>query len=1569
MVNIFKWSKTSADNASDALPDINWQENQAPSTVNNSSRNEMAHVAKYRDDLGGVTVVGGTVDAVEVTSNSDLTEGGTVSPTVLPDGFIVTWKQTDNNTGAMTLAVDGIPGKPLRPNNANPVVEFEADVFKTGEYITAIYDAANDMFLGRGSKEPKRTNLEDLDPSIAGALVQVGTVIPWALDSVPAGWYECMGQELNRAAYADLDALFSADGYPYGDGDAATTFNLPDYRGRFHRAQDSSAEVDPEENARTDRGDGLGGDRVGTKQGDQFDNHTHTWNQGSGSTNTTGSHTHTYSRTIQNKQGDSVQVTQFIDYVVQSVQTGSAGNHSHTVTVSGSNVTAGGTETRPINIYVKYIIFASPSEASGNPAQINTVWNEDFVAGDGVNDPTGSIGRVGDFLINPDTATATEYFIYGPKLIDNDWSTSDRVNLIGAGSGGGGGDAEDIVFDPDLATYGATPYVTLVDIDVQLALDRVGAAATTNANNLAAKAPVDDPTFTTGITTPLLTMDNGGVDTAISFEGVGDFNDWDIHHDPDGTNDLTIRRFDAGGANPANIQRFEYSTSEVLFELGSIRTTKGSIFVDRSAEGVDAGFEALTTTADRSLFALSDPNGAQWAWGREATTNDLVMIRLADGVEQDIPFVARAASGNMEVIAQFTAKLTAEINVDSPTGETALFKTTTGDLTRWAFGHDATPQSGSDVGADYVVNRHDDAGTVIDTPFRITRSTGEAIFTESVYLNESGGTGFVDMIESSTPPVVPASDHGRLYMQDVSGNTHLFFKNTTGEDAATGIDLTAGAVTAGEANTLSSPTAASEDQDPTQGKTLVDLEMKRFRAASANITIVSGAGDTELVFDVPNIGLGDVVGPGSATDHALARFDSVTGKLLQNSVAILTDAGTLSGITNITGSLGNFVTGTAGSDGEGVQWDANGNVEGTGFPVGDVVSVSGTTVDDQMVIYDGTTGKSITKSAAFLTELGAMSGVTTFEADSGTFLAGSVILNSQISDNEIILNGAFANADEIIFQRSSANRWSLQRKASTDDLVLARYIGGTYQEDTLTVANATGSAIWAKGWAVLGSLTANGTATFGSYLDVDEIGAPGDPAADVGRLFMGDVAGDTHLFFGNTTDASPPIDLTLAGAGGGETNTLSTPTAGNESQDAVQGKTLADLEMKKFVAGTGITITSTDTDTSLTIASTVQAGGDVSGPGTSTDHAISRWDGTGGTDLLDSGVTISDTNVVAGVANITGTLVPGVLVTGIAGSDGHGAKWDINGDLVTTGAPPGDVLSSTGVSVDNRIAVYDGIGGKTIQQTGVTISDLNALSGVSNVTGTDTDFVTGTQGTDGNVAIWNADGDIVDGGVTPGNVTKVGTPVDNQVGVWTGDGTIEGSANLQFNGAGLGIGTAAAVNVPLDILAAATGSANIQLRNNADTFSWSHGVFSSGTYSIQDNSTGDWPINLGVGAVDNAFRIDSSGVIINDLATFSAGTVPTVHDLGTVTTGTTTIERDNSSMQRLVANGAFTLAAESEDSSIALLITNGASAGAITLTGVTDISGDTLDTTNTNRFMLYYNTINGAVHLHIEALQ
>lgn len=45
---------------------------------------------------------------------------------------------------------------------------------------------------------------------------------------------------------------------------------------------------------------------------------------------------------------------------------------------------------------------------------------------------------------------------------------------------------------------------------------------------------------------------------------------------------------------------------------------------------------------------------------------------------------------------------------------------------------------------------------------------------------------------------------------------------------------------------------------------------------------------------------GDVQGPSSSTDNAIARFDGTTGKIIQNSLVILDDVGNLTGINNIT---------------------------------------------------------------------------------------------------------------------------------------------------------------------------------------------------------------------------------------------------------------------------------------------------------------------------------------------------------------------------------------------------------------------------------------------------------------------------------------------------------------------------------------------------------------------------------------------------------------------------------------------------------------------------------------------
>lgn len=69
-----------------------------------------------------------------------------------------------------------------------------------------------------------------------------------------------------------------------------------------------------------------------------------------------------------------------------------------------------------------------------------------------------------------------------------------------------------------------------------------------------------------------------------------------------------------------------------------------------------------------------------------------------------------------------------------------------------------------------------------------------------------------------------------------------------------------------------------------------------------------------------------------------------------------------------------------------------------------------------------------------------------------------------------------------------------------------------------------------------------------------------------------------------------------------------------------------------------------------------------------------------------------------------------------------------------------------------------------------------------------------------------------------GDVTKVGTPANNQVGVWTGDGTIEGDADLIFDGDNLGVGAASpAARVEINAATASRKGLIVQTTDDSTT--------------------------------------------------------------------------------------------------------------------------------------------------------
>ena len=170
--------------------------------------------------------------------------------------------------------------------------------------------------------------------------------------------------------------------------------------------------------------------------------------------------------------------------------------------------------------------------------------------------------------------------------------------------------------------------------------------------------------------------------------------------------------------------------------------------------------------------------------------------------------------------------------------------------------------------------------------------------------------------------------------------------------------------------------------------------------------------------------VGDVVGAASSTDNALARFDSTTGKVIQNGVVIASDTGSLSGVENIT---------------------LSGTVDGRD------VSVDGTKLD----LFDGTdvaSGKMLVADGAGFVSV-SISGDATIASD-GTMTvaagaANAVIATAKVNEvggitkgQLVYISGATAGlpqvsiADNADFSKADVLAVATETKANNLDIVI-----------------------------------------------------------------------------------------------------------------------------------------------------------------------------------------------------------------------------------------------------------------------------------------------------------------------------------------------------------------------------------------------------------------------------------------------------------------------------------------------------------------------------------------------------
>ncbi len=232
---------------------------------------------------------------------------------------------------------------------------------------------------------------------------------------------------------------------------------------------------------------------------------------------------------------------------------------------------------------------------------------------------------------------------------------------------------------------------------------------------------------------------------------------------------------------------------------------------------------------------------------------------------------------------------------------------------------------------------------------------------------------------------------------------------------------------------------------------------------------------------------GDVVGPGvgNSTDEALVRWNGTTGKLVQDSLALLTDAGALSGLTQLDVDNirinGNSITST----------DTNGDInitpDGTGNVIipGSTLDVGNTRIESNVISTTDTNGAlSLNPDGTGAVNIGIVAAARTITIGNGTG-ATSIVLNAgtgpiSIGTNTFVRTITIGNqtgASSVVLAAGTGNidigigAFARMTNIATGGAVQTLTMGSTDTTSTTLIQSGSG------GTTILGAIFTGGSIT------------------------------------------------------------------------------------------------------------------------------------------------------------------------------------------------------------------------------------------------------------------------------------------------------------------------------------------------------------------------------------------------------------------------------------------------------------------------------------------------------------